>query len=156
MKKLFSLPVTTVFALCALGVVAFVFYPRLQSGVGADPFDLEQVEIGRKLYATACASCHGVNLEGQPNWRSRLTSGGLPAPPHDESGHTWHHPDELLFRLTKLGPKAYNDPSIVSNMPAFGGQLSDDEIWAVLAYIKSKWPTEIRNRQAEISRRASG
>jgi mono/diheme cytochrome c family protein len=41
-------------------------------------------------------------------------------------------------------------------MPAFGNVLTDAEIWAVLAYIKSRWPTEIRERQAEISRRAKG
>lgn len=156
MKRFIPLPVTSILALCALGLLGFVVYPHLKSPAGADPFDSEQVEMGRKVYATACASCHGVNLEGQPNWRTRLATGGLPAPPHDDSGHTWHHPDELLFKLTKLGPKAYNDPSIVSNMPAFGGQLSDDEIWAVLAYIKSRWPAEIRGRQAKLNRRTSG
>jgi mono/diheme cytochrome c family protein len=34
-------------------------------------------------------------------------------------------------------------------MPAFGDKLSDDDIWAVLAYIKSRWPTEIRRAQQE-------
>ena len=156
MKKTIPLPVTTVLALCALGLVGFVLYPQLKSEAGADPFDSEQVEMGRKVYAAVCASCHGVNLEGQPNWRTRLASGAFPAPPHDESGHTWHHPDKLLFKITKLGPKAYGDPSIVSDMPAFGGQLSDKEIWAVLAYIKRQWPAEIRDRQADINRRAAG
>ena len=37
-------------------------------------------------------------------------------------------------------------------MPAFGGALSDDEIWAVLAYIKSSWPREIRKAQLEMTR----
>ena len=37
-------------------------------------------------------------------------------------------------------------------MPAFGQTLSDAEIWAVLAFIKSRWPEEIRARQAEITR----
>jgi hypothetical protein len=77
---------------------------------------------------------------GQPDWRSRPPNGKLPAPPHDESGHTWHHTDQLLFDITKHGlvwpytPKDYQ-----SDMPAFDGTLADDEIWAVLAYIKSHW-----------------
>ncbi len=143
-------------ALCMLGVAWFL-HDAHEGGVGeADPANAEQVALGKRVYADACAACHGVNLEGQPNWRTRLASGAFPAPPHDESGHSWHHPDELLFSITKLGPKAYNDPSVVSNMPAFGAQLSDSEIWAVLAYIKSRWPADIRDRQEQLNRRASG
>ena len=33
-------------------------------------------------------------------------------------------------------------------MPAFGGRLGDADIWAVLAFIKSTWPPEIRAAQA--------
>jgi mono/diheme cytochrome c family protein len=115
-----------------------------------DPRDDHQVAIGQRLYATACASCHGASLEGQPNWQRRLPSGRLPAPPHDASGHTWHHSDTQLFRITKLGPAAYPDGH-PTDMPAFGGSLSDDEIAAILAFIKSKWPADIQSRQERIS-----
>jgi mono/diheme cytochrome c family protein len=106
----------------------------------ADPRDAAQVALGAKVYAQHCAVCHGAKLEGQPDWRFRLPNGRLPAPPHDESGHTWHHTDAVLFGITKNGlvpphaPKDYE-----SDMPAFGGRLSDEEIWAVLAFIKSHW-----------------
>jgi mono/diheme cytochrome c family protein len=33
-------------------------------------------------------------------------------------------------------------------MPAFGGVLTDEQIWAVLAYLKSSWPLEIQARQS--------
>jgi cytochrome c len=56
----------------------------------ADPLNARQVASGRSIYDRHCASCHGGNLEGQPEWRSRLPNGRLPAPPHDDSGHTWH------------------------------------------------------------------
>ena len=60
----------------------------------------------------------------------------MPAPPHDDSGHTWHHPDEVLFGITKHGVvPPYAPPGYESDMPAFAGKLSDDEIRAVLAYI---------------------
>jgi mono/diheme cytochrome c family protein len=110
------------------------------------------VARGEQLYLEHCASCHGVELEGQPGWQRPLPDGGLPAPPHDPDGHTWHHPDRLLFEITKFGGQALAPPEFKSNMPAFGQTLSDPEIWAVLAFIKSRWPEEIRARQEEITR----
>ena len=122
----------------------------------ADPREPALVRLGERVYAQECASCHGAKLEGQPDWRRRLPSGRLPAPPHDESGHTWHHPDLVLFAITKNGlvpphaPEGYE-----SDMPAYGGKLSDDEIWAVLAYIKSHWQTgEVLAARAEMTRNA--
>jgi mono/diheme cytochrome c family protein len=123
----------------------------------ADPGDLEQVARGKALYERYCAACHGTRLEGQPNWQERLPTGRMPAPPHDASGHTWHHPDSVLFGMTKYGlvPGKYAPPHYESDMPAFGGTLSDEEIWAVLAYIKSRWPPEIQRAQAEMTRAAA-
>ncbi len=109
-----------------------------------------QLAQGATLYAAQCASCHGANGEGQPNWRERKPDGRLPAPPHDASGHTWHHPMEMLFQMTRdgmvppLAPEGYQ-----SDMPAFGKTLSDDEIRAVLAYIESLWPDEVKQMRAE-------
>ena len=117
--------------------------------------DAETVKLGAQLYAQHCAGCHGAKLEGQPNWRQRLPNGRLPAPPHDESGHTWHHPDEVLFAITKNGlvppyaPKDYE-----SDMPAFRDKLSDAEIRAVLEYIKTHWTSrEVLDARAEMTRR---
>lgn len=109
------------------------------------------IALGKKIYAQQCAACHGQNLEGQPDWRSRLADGRLPAPPHDETGHTWHHPDALLFDVTKYGGAKNAPPGFVSGMPAFGGKLTDREIGTVLAYIKSRWPEPVRQRQARIN-----
>lgn len=105
----------------------------------AEATNAKQVEAGETVYQQHCAVCHGVDLEGQPNWKQLLPTGGLPAPPHDDTGHTWHHPDQLLFRITKFGGQAVAGPGFQSNMPAFQGVLSDADIWAVLAFIKSKW-----------------
>ncbi len=110
------------------------------------------VASGRLIYDQSCSSCHGKKLEGQPDWRSRLPNGRLPAPPHDESGHTWHHPDNVLFDITKSGVQSHAPKGYESDMPAFAGILADGDIWAVLAYIKSTWPAHIRSRQGQISR----
>src|SRR5437879_12955198 len=69
----------------------------------ADPRDTAKVARGAKVYAENCAACHGAKLEGQPDWRRPFPNGRMPAPPHDESGHTWHHTDEVLFGITKYG-----------------------------------------------------
>jgi mono/diheme cytochrome c family protein len=105
--------------------------------------DVRQIALGTSVYADRCASCHGVNLEGQPHWTVRLANGRLPAPPHDASGHTFHHSDQQLFEITKNGPSAIVQ-GYESDMPGFKDILSDQEIWAVLAYIKSTWPERIR------------
>lgn len=111
--------------------------------------------LGAKVYAEQCAACHGANLEGQPDWRQRRPNGRLPAPPHDETGHTWHHADNVLFAITKRGlVPPYAPPNYQSDMPAFGSKLSDEEIWAVLAYIKSRWPAAILPVRAEMTRNA--
>lgn len=119
--------------------------------LGADPDNPAQVAMGKTLYAENCAACHGANLEGQKNWRAPLPTGGLPAPPHDKTGHTWHHPDAVLFRYTKLGGQKVAPPAFKSNMPGYEDILSDGEIWAVLSYIKSRWPLKIRRRQTRMS-----
>jgi mono/diheme cytochrome c family protein len=140
--------------LLALAVVASGWMYLGQGGSEkADPLDARQVAVGSEVYQRVCASCHGRNLEGQENWRSPLPAGGLPAPPHDEAGHTWHHPDDILFRVTKHGGAVVAPAGFQSNMPAFAPILSDDEIWAVLAFIKSRWPEAIRNRQKDIDAR---
>lgn len=113
------------------------------------PASAPQIETGRRLYAEACAACHGASLEGQANWQRRLPNGRMPAPPHDASGHTWHHSDEVLFRITKDGPAAYPE-GYQTDMPAFGQRLTDQEILATLAFIKSTWPPEIRAKQERI------
>jgi mono/diheme cytochrome c family protein len=117
------------------------------------PADPARLALGQKVYVQHCASCHGAKLEGQPNWQKKLPNGRFPAPPHDDSGHTWHHTDEVLFGITKHGlvppyaPEAYE-----SDMPAFAGKLSDEDIRAVLAYIASHWSGEVLKLRAEMTR----
>lgn len=121
----------------------------------ADPANAEQVARGLKIYEERCATCHGRNLEGQPAWRARLPTGRMPAPPHDDSGHTWHHADDVLFGITKFGlTPPYAPPGYASDMPAFRDTLSDQQIFDVLAYIKSRWSPRAREAQAQFTRDA--
>jgi mono/diheme cytochrome c family protein len=109
--------------------------------------DTDIVARGSQIYAENCVSCHGVDLAGQPDWRAPGPDGKLPAPPHDATGHTWHHDGGTLFRLTKYGlAELIDDPDYASNMPAYDGTLTDADIIAALSYIKSTWPQDIRAR----------
>lgn len=119
------------------------------------PADVD-IASGEILYGEYCAACHGGNLEGQSDWQSPGPDGRLPAPPHDETGHTWHHPDSVLFQYTKLGGHdalALQDIDFNSGMPGFADQLEDREIWQILAFIRSTWPE--RERAAQAARTAS-
>jgi len=114
--------------------------PDVSASGPADPTNAEQVALGELVYQAQCSVCHGINLEGQPAWRKVLRDGGYPAPPHNGSGHTWRHGDQQLFEATLLGGEASAGPGEVSHMPGFRAALSDEQIWAAIAYIKSHWP----------------
>jgi mono/diheme cytochrome c family protein len=144
-----------VLGLATIGIAA-VFALRTPTEIVMPSGDLSQAELvalGKSAYKQHCASCHGGKLEGQPNWKRPLPTGGYPAPPHNQTGHTWHHPDQLLFKITKYGGQASAGKGFQSNMPACKEVLSDTEIWAVLTYIKSRWPLDVQAKQAQRTRR---
>jgi mono/diheme cytochrome c family protein len=142
-----------ILVLLAAVAAALAFWQPWRMRASADADDPRLVAEGRSIYAAQCASCHGKELEGQENWMERLPNGRLPAPPHDASGHTWHHPDRQLFDLTRSGVSGLL-PGYESDMPAFKSVLSDRQVWAVIAFIKYSWPPEIRARQEQLNQHA--
>jgi len=100
------------------------------------PRDAAKLALGAKVYARQLLELPGAKLEGQPNGAARGANGRLPAAPHDESGHTWNHPDRVLFGITKYGPVP---PMHQETMKRHAGVRREtvDENWAVLAYIKA-------------------
>jgi mono/diheme cytochrome c family protein len=105
------------------------------------------------VYERECAACHGLRGEGQPNWQVPLPDGSLPAPPHDTSGHTWHHSDALLTEIILKGGVIFLPQS---KMPGYQQTLTRQEIAAVLAYIKTWWGPEELAFQAEQNAAAGG
>lgn len=110
--------------------------------------DQQLVAMGESVYTTYCAACHGSELEGQPEWQQPFPDGSFKAPPHDETGHTWHHNDAYLIESIKLGGTRLEPNIGVSAMPAYEDMLSDRQIAAVLSFIKSTWPTDILEAQS--------
>lgn len=139
-------------SILALAAAAWAAWSYVERRV-AEAARRETIARGEALYGVHCGKCHGAKLEGQPDWQSPLPTGRLPGPPHDASGHTWHHPDGVLFRITKEGPAAVVGGGYESDMPGFADALGDDGIRAVLEFIKSTWPEREREYQAEMSRR---
>ena len=137
---------------CLLGSTLFLISacaPKQQVYDHLAASNTELVNLGKKVYDQHCSICHGAHLEGQPNWKELGPDGRLPAPPHDESGHTWHHPDSYLIHVVKEGIIAGVDKPVgyENNMPVFGKILTDKEIVATLSYIKSTWSPDYQEWQ---------
>ena len=74
------------------------------SACSSQNYDANMITNGELLYAENCLSCHGKNLQGQQNWLNTLDEDGHRlAPPLNGSGHTWHHPPEMLSQIIKYG-----------------------------------------------------
>src|SRR6188474_2752267 len=95
--------ILTVAVAVALVAGAVLWFAPWSRDLKIDSQDTALVALGENIYRVHCAACHGAGLEGQPNWKERLPNGKLPAPPHDASGHTWHHSDQQLVDITKYG-----------------------------------------------------
>ena len=124
-------------ALAAVAAVAIVF-TACSGGEGPEfPIEVtdQRVSEGRPLFLENCASCHGEPGVSAPPLSQ--------APPHDDSGHTWHHADRLLFQWV------LDRPPLATVMPAFRGTLSEGQVLSILAYIKSTWPEDIQQWQRE-------
>ncbi len=129
--------------------------PQRQAPLSSVPPDLppvptlvaSRVAQGEGVYNQYCAACHGPKGEGQPNWKTRNSDGSLPPPPHNSSGHTWHHADAQLTGIIANG----NPDFPGTRMPAFRQQLSEEEMLAVLEYIKTWWGPQERDFQWQVT-----
>lgn len=142
---LFAIPLI---AVIAAGGAAWTLMAREHPP--GDPEDAEQVAIGSALYGWNCARCHGDDLSGELGWAKK--EAGLSdedvndvaerlgdiAPAHDQSGSTARLEDDMLFKIIDEGPKTVLDkPS--SRMSGFHDRLSEEEIWSIIAFMKSHW-----------------
>ncbi len=117
--------------------------------------DSETVRAGRQVYLTNCAVCHGPNAEGALGWRGPDAKGNLPPPPHDDSGHTWRHSDQQLKEIILNGLRDPFNKTPDLTMPPFHGQLSGQDVEAVITYFKSLWSDEHRRYQLDETTKAA-
>jgi mono/diheme cytochrome c family protein len=138
-------------AMVIIALTALNLSGLFESRTAPDPADLALVNLGQVVYADHCAACHSAKLGGEKDWQTPDAEGRLPVPPHDASGHTWHHADKLLLEIIAEGGQLYTPKGRRSNMPGYREKISGREISAVLAFIKSRWPVEILDRQQKLS-----
>ncbi|QPJ66857.1 MAG: c-type cytochrome [Candidatus Nitrohelix vancouverensis] len=109
----------------------------LNKTVNPLPADPENLEKGATVYFQHCLLCHGDLLDGQGVFADRF----FPPPVsfiHENSPIT--QPDSYLFwRIAKGGmglPEKFKPWSSV--MPAWENQLSEEEIWNVIHFIRNR------------------
>jgi mono/diheme cytochrome c family protein len=143
--KYFGIAAIAVVIIAIVGLLFVVYSPSdVERFIATNP---EAYDLGRDVYAQNCAVCHGIDGKGQfpDNPRERDETGRYGAPPHDENGHTWHHDEDLLYQMIDEG--GMGTPEDFYPMPAFGEQLSQEEMESVLFYIKTFWTEEQRQDQ---------
>lgn len=131
-------------ALAGFSVAALVLALSASVWLGLSATD--GAHPGRQLYVANCGQCHGASLEGQANWNRPGPTGRMPAPPHDASGHTWHHSDKQLARIILDGLAAFA-PGYKSDMLPFRGRLTEAQVGLILAYLRDSWPQREREYQ---------
>lgn len=101
-------------------------------------YTAEQVARGGEVFETNCIVCHGAGAVGDPNWRQRGADGYFPPPPLNGSAHAWHHPLLWLKETVTNGTAGGQ-----GRMPAWGDQLSAEDVTATIAWFQSLWPEEV-------------
>lgn len=124
---------------------------QAMADAGPSSRDTARLEDGENIYLQSCASCHGTEGRGQPNWERQNAQGELPAPPHGPEGHTWKHSDAMLYRIVSEGWRDPWNKTERLTMPAFEDILAPTEIRSVVNYLKTLWTPEQRRHQAEES-----
>lgn len=137
-------------AACSLLLMKAVEVSRDATRSGGGQGSTTPLARGEALYDANCRSCHGGATGGQM----------MDIPPtHNANGHTWHHPDCQLIDVVLNGSGEMGEmmrrmmgvPEDTPRMPAFKGKLSEEDVEAILAYIKTWWTEEQRQAQARIT-----
>jgi len=87
-------------------------------------------QVGQGLFAQSCSSCHGEFGEGGPN---PARSGEI-IPPISTSDFLTTRDDTTIRAIITLGQADLGMPPFAASN---GGQLSDDEVDAIVAFIRS-------------------
>lgn len=85
---------------------------------------------GEQLYKVYCVQCHGISGHGDG-----VNVPALSVQPrnHHDTAEMMARSDEELFKAVKEGGKSINKSNL---MPAWGGNLDDNEIHALVSYMR--------------------
>lgn len=85
---------------------------------------------GEALYRERCVLCHGGQGEGW-DWSKKVAKPPVPVP--DLATVVPERDDQFLFAVVRDGGEAVGKTRF---MPAFGFQLSEQEVWDLVAYMR--------------------
>ena len=113
--------------LVGMGLLAGSQFAQPDGEAQRNPFPPDQasLQMGQTIYQQSCLSCHGSSGRGDGG-----AATGLLPPPADLVVHVPLHPDQDLFRFI-------HDGIPDTAMTPLGGQLTDEEIWHVINFIKT-------------------
>ena len=110
-RRLLLVPILVVATACGAGSSTG---PSGGSEDGPAPLDAALITEGKPLYDAYCALCHGIDGAGADNWKVVNADGSYPPPPHDSTGHTWHHSDRLLIDLSGFLNVAFDSRDVLT------------------------------------------
>lgn len=87
-------------------------------------------EQGERLYTMLCVQCHGSNGDGRG---VNATHMSVQPRSHIDRGEMMARTDEDLFKVIQQGGSSINKSVL---MPAWGINLSSDEINSLVAYLR--------------------
>jgi mono/diheme cytochrome c family protein len=98
--------------------------------VPADPA-LMQMKLGASLYKDNCSACHKDNASGEPHLFPKLAGSAL----------VQSDDPTTLIRIVLKGARAVATDAAPTapSMPAFDWRLNDDQIAALLTYVRNNW-----------------
>jgi mono/diheme cytochrome c family protein len=143
-------------AIVAVGATAGVmFVERKLAAIATDaqPDRPAQVALGRTLYRQHCSYCHGVDREGHEEWQPGAPVASGLAPSLDERSPSVERTDRQIFEWIKFGGQPFLPAGVRSQMPAFEFNLTDAQVWGIVAYLKNRWPEEVLARHELVNRR---
>lgn len=112
-----------------VGALALGLVPLLAEAAAAQPRG--NPASGRELYAEKCVLCHGGQGQGW-DWAAKVDKPPIPVP--DLTRIVPQRDDRFLFAVVRDGGEAVGKTRF---MPAFGFQLSDQEVWDIVAFLRS-------------------
>ncbi len=128
-----SVGLSGAFAMVAGAVLLFGVHAH-QGVVGSTspvPATAESYRIGEEIFVNTCAACHGIEGEGDGPG-----AGALPYAPPRLGDHVPFHGDGTVFGWVSNG---LPDDAEVKIMPAFKSQLTEEERWHIVNYLRATW-----------------
>ncbi|RMF43210.1 MAG: cytochrome c [Deltaproteobacteria bacterium] len=129
MRPLWLVLAGLLLAACSSGSVDYPARP-----VPADLDSEARVRIGKDLFAARCASCHGHPSEGRS---PRAVFFEPPAPTFGEPKYRGIDPAYLYWRI-EHGKTVEPFLSRGSVMPAWGPHFTSEQIWSLVACLRSR------------------